>query len=1082
MNQKKRLLSLYALLLLTCSALIYTNMGTGVAEINISEWTNVPNYGPSELSNFMDEDRGEVMKIYDAGWGLVQKDIIPQYIAGNKIWYSYCVKVTGGESNDYGGVNLSPSTINTGAVGMRIHAGTSLKYWLGDGQEHDTFIDVETDQWYHIGCSYESDGQFEAYLDGEMILSEQAKPISNLNYVYAATCSQSTFLDDIYVGVSKDEAFNSFQDEVTTILIDDFSEDSIGFLPLDWELTAGGYSSFRTVELAESPYDQVLRIYDYGQIPTVYSKVEKKIPAGFGSIEWDLKTDSPGNNNGYFGLMEGDNWLISIGIINNQFRVYYHNDHASYSVYDTNVVASNQWTHLKMEYDGEQDDCRIFVNGVEVRSTPFNTKYASFVDGLYLHSGETGSGKSYYDNIQVNWVKQRVDSFMEYAGIINFDDSYNQDPLASCQEWSSDVNSGYQILDAVTTHSSVLAITDLVSSSSCFTKLNINTPLGVGGCVEGWISGSSIINNAYMGINFGDNYWLLSVGINNGHFKVYHRTSYSTYSTAVSTIEANPNQWYFVCLYYDGMSDICTVSINGVTIGQYSLYDVAGITSIYLHSGENGGGTSYYDSISYDWANEYDAGDARIIDFDRDHLSHKYEETHIYESGLKTSPWKCDSDNDRVNDWDEICGIYGYITDPTRIDSEPIGSEDGLNDYLELFRYHTDPTHYDSDRDGLTDGDEVNLYGTDPTTADSDGDGLTDGEEINGYDMMYLDELYHEHKYATYYTNPLLVDSDNDNWSDKQELDLIQADLDQIHEPNPAVDNYRYLDPMCRDSDLDFLPDGWEEYYGLDPCEYNSELELIENNVPDIYYFFAPIQEPDQERVSGLRIALIFINPDIVSPSWANYYSRVFDKLNYDVVHVYTGYTRNQFYNELYQWTPLIQADDELFIMIQGHGLVEDNEEETPLAYFTLYDDDEVFDQDVGEISGQEFLNRLKLFSAYRKCVFFDTCFAGKVLENFDSEITKVFQTTDATHAQYRTVSKFDKIMQNAKWEKRNTYVASFFWDTLGATTLSEDPIFKYIQADLAFGSLLPWSRTGYQGGTILNPGWNYLERYNIFV
>ncbi|UYP46486.1 hypothetical protein NEF87_002771 [Candidatus Lokiarchaeum ossiferum] len=216
------------------------------------------------------------------------------------------------------------------------------------------------------------------------------------------------------------------------------------------------------------------------------------------------------------------------------------------------------------------------------------------------------------------------------------------------------------------------------------------------------------------------------------------------------------------------------------------------------------------------------------------------------------------------------------------------------------------------------------------------------------------------------------------------------------------------------------------------------------------------------------------------TPSWENYYYRFFDGLGYDVVHVYTGYTRNQFYNELYQWTPLIQWDDELFIMIQGHGLVMDDEEETPLPYFTLYDGDTLYNGDNGEISGQDFINRLMLFSALRKCVFFDTCYAGKVLESFNSEITKVFQTTDATHAAVMTCTYYDEAIENAKWEKRNTRLAIFFFQTLSATTLSEDGIFNYFQLELALESLLPWNDFCYQGGTILNPGWNFLTKYGM--
>lgn len=55
---------------------------------------------------------------------------------------------------------------------------------------------------------------------------------------------------------------------------------------------------------------------------------------------------------------------------------------------------------------------------------------------------------------------------------------------------------------------------------------------------------------------------------------------------------------------------------------------------------------------------------------------------------------------------------------------------DGLNDGVESFVYHTDPTVADMDGDGLNDGAEVLLWHTDPARADSDEDGWGDGMEV----------------------------------------------------------------------------------------------------------------------------------------------------------------------------------------------------------------------------------------------------------------------------------------------------------------------------------------------------------------
>ena len=51
---------------------------------------------------------------------------------------------------------------------------------------------------------------------------------------------------------------------------------------------------------------------------------------------------------------------------------------------------------------------------------------------------------------------------------------------------------------------------------------------------------------------------------------------------------------------------------------------------------------------------------------------------------------------------------------------------DGLTNWEEVKRYHTDPHDADTDGDGIPDGDEVR-DGTDPHNPDSDGDGMPDG-------------------------------------------------------------------------------------------------------------------------------------------------------------------------------------------------------------------------------------------------------------------------------------------------------------------------------------------------------------------
>ncbi|UDQ96762.1 PA14 domain-containing protein [Lentisphaerota bacterium WC36G] len=57
---------------------------------------------------------------------------------------------------------------------------------------------------------------------------------------------------------------------------------------------------------------------------------------------------------------------------------------------------------------------------------------------------------------------------------------------------------------------------------------------------------------------------------------------------------------------------------------------------------------------------------------------------------------------------------------------------DGLTNAYEL-EHGTDMNNADSDNDGINDYDEINKYNTDPNNADSDGDGISDGDEVNKF-------------------------------------------------------------------------------------------------------------------------------------------------------------------------------------------------------------------------------------------------------------------------------------------------------------------------------------------------------------
>ncbi|OGO29778.1 MAG: hypothetical protein A2Z16_14905 [Chloroflexi bacterium RBG_16_54_18] len=83
-----------------------------------------------------------------------------------------------------------------------------------------------------------------------------------------------------------------------------------------------------------------------------------------------------------------------------------------------------------------------------------------------------------------------------------------------------------------------------------------------------------------------------------------------------------------------------------------------------------------------------------------------------------TASWMTgDDDLDGLNNSTEL----GLQTLPDRADTD----QDVVNDGDEVNRYHTDPLKSDSDGDGLKDGDEI-IAGLDPNKSDTDGDGIID--------------------------------------------------------------------------------------------------------------------------------------------------------------------------------------------------------------------------------------------------------------------------------------------------------------------------------------------------------------------
>jgi hypothetical protein len=88
-----------------------------------------------------------------------------------------------------------------------------------------------------------------------------------------------------------------------------------------------------------------------------------------------------------------------------------------------------------------------------------------------------------------------------------------------------------------------------------------------------------------------------------------------------------------------------------------------------------------------------------------------------------------------AGDWDIfVSKLDGWDFDGDGLADE-VETDTGV--YLDETDTGTDPTDPDTDNDHLNDGDEVNIHNTDPHDPDTDGDGMSDGHEIAfGYDPL----------------------------------------------------------------------------------------------------------------------------------------------------------------------------------------------------------------------------------------------------------------------------------------------------------------------------------------------------------
>lgn len=213
------------------------------------------------------------------------------------------------------------------------------------------------------------------------------------------------------------------------------------------------------------------------------------------------------------------------------------------------------------------------------------------------------------------------------------------------------------------------------------------------------------------------------------------------------------------------------------------------------------------------------------IDTDDDDLPN------LGEALLGTSPYKADTDGDRLNDGWEV-GVSDEYTDVTNATIYQLG----------LFR--TDPNEYDTDFDGLDDGDELDMWATiganawttdydndtpvDPLhialgivshfshnlrDADSDGDGFDDGQE-----------------WLIFRTRPDLADTDGDGDSDFQEVMALVTDpLDPTSNRTTSLNA-----PNGTDTDGDRLTDDAEATYGTNPLDTDTDDDLLNDGMERI--------------------------------------------------------------------------------------------------------------------------------------------------------------------------------------------------------------------------------------------------------
>lgn len=201
------------------------------------------------------------------------------------------------------------------------------------------------------------------------------------------------------------------------------------------------------------------------------------------------------------------------------------------------------------------------------------------------------------------------------------------------------------------------------------------------------------------------------------------------------------------------------------------------------------------------------------------------------------------------DDYDEdglsLMQEYYYDTNPFLVDSD----DDGLNDYDEVYIYKTNPIQKDTDKDNMGDGTEIDA-GLDPLSSDTDGDGIADSEEIVSQNVRL--ESVQENDISQSLVEPSVVITGKGDYSENLYALMIEdynavfdipsivgRPFEFVHDSDLAFEEstltFQISDSALADNNIVDLKIAYydEETNSLEPIEtiYNKATNTISANV-----------------------------------------------------------------------------------------------------------------------------------------------------------------------------------------------------------------------------------------------------------